>query len=102
MNDFERQDFHRTDLRTLTLRRVMELALWHRIELVLVCRTPDCRRRSKVDMINRISRYGEDFALGDLCARSCCVNCKNRDPAIYFVIESPRRFEDQWFPRPPP
>lgn len=101
MNDFERRDLHRTDLKTLTLRRVMELELHHRIELVLICRTPDCRRRAKVDMINRISRYGEESTLGELCTRSRCADCRNLDPEIYFVIESPRRFEDQWFPRLP-
>lgn len=102
MDQFQRLDLHKTDPDTLTLRRVLEMQLYYHIELVLVCRTPDCRRRSKVDLIHRVDKYGAESTLGHLRKVSRCWECKMSGPDAYFVIESPRRFEDQWFPRPPP
>ncbi|MBK1868292.1 hypothetical protein [Taklimakanibacter albus] len=101
MDWFHRLDLHRIDPDTLTLRRVFEMQLNYQIELVLICRTPDCRRRAKVDMITRIDKYGSASTLGHMRKRSRCSGCDMPEPDAYFLIESPRRFEDQWFPRRP-
>ena len=70
MNEFERHGLCKEDLDKLTLRRVMELWIHHDIELVLVCRTEDCRRRAKVDLIDRIDRFGADSTQSRCCART--------------------------------
>ena len=101
MNEFERLDLHKLDLDALTLRRVMELWIYHNIELVLICRTAGCRRKAKVDLIDRIDRFGADSTLGALRGRSRCSGCEAKAPEPYFVIQSPRRFGDRWFPKPP-
>jgi hypothetical protein len=101
MNTFERLDLDKTDTDTLTLRRVMELWIYHDVELVLVCGAVDCRRRAKRDLIDRIDRFGAASTLGELRRRSRCVKCKSKAPEAFFVIESPRRFSDEWFPWPP-
>ena len=100
MDVFERRGLP-DDLDTLALRRVMELWIHHDIELVLICRTPECRRRAKVDLIDRIDRFGAGSTLGALRKRSKCVKCGAKAPEPFLVIESPRRFGAQWFPRPP-
>ena len=101
MDEFRRRELDKIDLDTLTLRRVMELWIYHNIELVLICQTPNCRRRAKVDLIDRVDRFGADSTLGQLRRRSRCVECKVTAPEPYFVIESPRRFGTKWFPRDP-
>jgi hypothetical protein len=100
MDDFERRNLP-ADLDTLTLRRVIELWIYHDIELVLICRTPDCRRRAKVDLIDRIDRFGAESMLGEMRKRSCCGRCNAKSPEAFFVIESARRFGEKWFPRAP-
>jgi hypothetical protein len=101
MNEFERLGLDKVDLDTLTLRRLIELWIYSDVELVLICRTSACRRKAKVDLIDRIDRFGSQSTLGALRRRSSCQACQAKAPAAYLVIQSPRRHSDQWFPKRP-
>ena len=91
----------KTKLHTLTLRRVLELWIYYNTELVMICGAPGCRRRAKLDLIGMVDRYGAISTLGDLRRRLCCARCGAKRAEPFFVIESPRRFSDKWFPHPP-
>lgn len=98
MDDFRRRGLPE-DIDTLSLRRVIELWIYYDIELVLVCTR--CKRRAKVDLIDRIDRFGADSTLGTLRRRSRCIRCSDKVPTPFFVIEGAKRCDAKWFPRPP-
>ena len=99
MNRFERLDLDKIDLNTVSLRKVLELWIHYDMELVLIC--SECKRRSKVDVIALIDRFGSASNLGSLCRLSRCLRCSAKKPKPFFVIQSTRRFSDEWFPHPP-
>jgi hypothetical protein len=82
-------------------RRVLELWIYYNTELVMICGATGCRRRAKLDLIGMVDRYGAAATLGDLQRRLCCAICGAKLAEPFFVIESSRRFSDQWFPHPP-